>query len=223
MSKPLGGNGDRILLALNILLLAGLAGLVFGPRGVVGKRVTHWWQARRAAKYASTNWQAIVDGAPRLDTATAPVSIVVFSDYECPFCRQERAVLLDFRAHHPRLGISLRQFPLPSHPHARAAAIAAVCGAEQGHFQDMNAALFESAGWLVSEDWWSVAKQAGVDDSARFQACLSGPHASMIVDSDIAVGRRLNITGTPTFVSRKHNYAGAVPVQVLEELAGDSR
>jgi protein-disulfide isomerase len=163
-----------------------------------------------------------VEGAPALGDALAPVTVVAFSDYECPFCKRADATLAELRK---RYGASLRvvarQFPLPFHAHARAAAIAAAAADEQGRFWGMHDVLFGNARALDEESLTRIAGEAGLD-VPRWQRARAA--AAVAVDRDIAAGKALGVEGTPAFFVNGRKIQGAQSIDVFraaidEELA----
>ncbi len=147
-----------------------------------------------------------VADAPFLGRADAPVTIVEFSDYQCPFCQRF------FAATFPALKTEyidagkvryvFRDFPLEMHPQARKAAEAAHCAGEQGKYWEMHDALFQNQGALAPEQLAEHARTVGVD-GATFDACLaSGRHAPR-VERGLADGAAAGVQGTPGFVVGK--------------------
>jgi len=144
-----------------------------------------------------------IEGAPILGDKNAKVTLVEFTDYQCPFCgRHFSQVYPQINEEYIKTGkvkYVLRDFPLESiHPLAFKAAEAARCGGEQGKYWEMHDKLFENQTALTATDLAAHAKAAGLD-AAKFKECLeSGKHAAK-VRSDIAEGRTAGVTGTPGF------------------------
>jgi protein-disulfide isomerase len=137
---------------------------------------------------------------------SAPVTVVEFSDFQCPFCQRhnvETQPTLDEK--YVDTGKVLwvyKHFPLSIHPQAPAAGVASECAAEQGKFWEMHAALFASVErWSIEEPtevFKEVAAEVGLDGDA-FAACLEDPEMMERVDSDMAEGAQF-VQGTPTFI-----------------------
>lgn len=160
--------------------------------------------------------------APRLEVAAegpargpeqAPVTIVEFSDYQCPFCRRAEPVVEQVLERYPeQVRLVYRHFPLDSiHPRARAAAEAAVCAEEQGHFWPYHEQLFANQDALEDDALAGYAEQAGLDMEA-FRSCLSEPETRERVETDLAAGRALGVTGTPAFFVNGIPLRGARPL-----------
>jgi 2-hydroxychromene-2-carboxylate isomerase len=141
-----------------------------------------------------------LDGAPCRGSGEAPVVMVVFSDFECPFCALASRLL-------PRLaeqaGDSLRicykHWPLKYHKHAPLAARAAVAAQLQGKFWEMHDLLFAHRTDLEREDLLGYADELGLDRS-RFERDLDSAAARSRVERDKAEAERLRLRGTPTFL-----------------------
>lgn len=140
---------------------------------------------------------------PALGAADAPVTIVEFLDYECPYCQrfaQDTFPLL--KKHYIDTGKVRyigRDFPLARHARARPAAIAAACAGEQGHYWEMRHALLEQAGRLRDED--IAAHTATLElDRTQFAACVADPKHAARLDADYREARALGVGATPSFL-----------------------
>lgn len=160
----------------------------------------------------------------------APVTIIVFSDYECPFCARLDSTVRGLKA---RYGADVRvvakDFPLPNHPHAAKAAEAAECAHEQGKFWEMHHQLLQNRERLEEGHLRDYASAAGLDLDA-FTSCLSSGRNADEWREDKSEGETLGISGTPSLLVNGRLLAGAVTyhelVSVIEEeleLAGRGR
>lgn len=200
--------GDRAWRAVNVLVLLMVGWILFRPGGLIGRPISAWNARRQTAALLRNNWSALVGGKRRLDSGGAVVEVVEFSDYQCPYCRMQEAALSSFLRGEPRTGVVYRHFPLSSHPAARGAALAAICAEEQRRFRAMHVRLLETSSWLSDTNWIREAEAVGIPDTARFRSCLNSPSSLSVLDADIAMGRLLSVTGTPTFVTRKGLFPG---------------
>jgi protein-disulfide isomerase len=141
-----------------------------------------------------------LDG-PSEGPADAPVTLVEFSDFQCPFCARARPMIQALREHYPtQLRVVYKHLPLEAiHPHARAAAEAAVCADEQGKFWAYHDQLFAHQSKLSDDDLRGYAAAVGLDLSA-FEQCRKDPKRTQKVADDLAEARAAGITGTPAFV-----------------------
>jgi predicted DsbA family dithiol-disulfide isomerase len=155
---------------------------------------------------------------PSRGPADAPVVIVAFSDYECPFCKRADPTIEAVLAKYPtQVRLVFRHLPLDAlHPHARTAAIASVCAEKQGKFWEYHAKLFENQHALGDEDLKKYASGLGLDMSA-FDACLTGPEAAERVKVDAETARLAGITGTPAFFINGILLSGAQPLEAFQK------
>ena len=126
--------------------------------------------------------QVPIDGASLRDAAEASVTIVEFSDFECPFCKQVHPTLAQLLEKYAgKIRLAFRDFPLESiHPQARQAAEAARCASDQGKFWSYHDMLFAQSSILAAEDLKRYAAQVGLD-AAKFAGCLSdGVHQATV-------------------------------------------
>ena len=159
-----------------------------------------------------------------IGTIGAPVSVVVFSDFQCPFCARAHPVLEAVQRRHPdRVRLVYRHFPLdPIHPYARPAAVASECAAEQGKFAQIAALLFAQQDSLGAKPWARFAAQAGVPDTAAFERCRTSARVMANVDRDAKAARDLGISVTPTLIVGDLLRPGAITEPELERLVSEA-
>jgi protein-disulfide isomerase len=160
-----------------------------------------------------------VQGAPVRGAADAPVTVVEFSDFECPFCKQTNPTLKQLLERYPgKVRLAYRDFPLDSiHPQARRAAEAARCAHDQGKFWEYHDVLFTQSPQLAPEDLRRYAEQVGLD-VAKFEGCLAAGVHKAAVQRDLDEGNRLGITGTPAFFINGRSLTGAQPLEAFARL-----
>jgi protein-disulfide isomerase len=165
------------------------------------------------------------DGAPFRGPATAPVTIVEFQDFHCPFCRRVQPTLIQLAARYgDRVKLVYRDFPIESlHPQARNAHEAARCANAQGKFWAYHDALYAKPHQATHEDLTAIAREANLEMDP-FKLCLNARTYRSAVQRDIDEGSRVGVTGTPTFFINGRVISGAQPLEtcariVDEELA----
>lgn len=149
--------------------------------------------------------------------ADAPITIIEFSDYECPFCkRAEESVKQVMEAYPGKIRLVYRDYPLPFHSNAKPASIAAVCAEKQGKFWEYHEKLF-AASALNDETYKAVAGEVGLD-MEKFEACQKDPATAAAVDKDTADGAAVGVRGTPAFFINGRMLSGAQPFEKFKEI-----
>lgn len=159
------------------------------------------------------------EGAFTQGPKDAPITIVEFSDFQCPFCSRVVATLKELMRLYPKqVRLAFRDFPIVGlHPKAPKAHEAARCAGEHGKFWEYHDLLFESQAQATTADFKRFAEQLKLDAN-NFAACLeSGKHAAAVA-SDVQEGMRLGITGTPTFFINGRLNVGALPLETFQRL-----
>lgn len=166
-------------------------------------------------------WRRYAASGHRMGPENAAVTIVVFSDFQCPACRVLAESLAEIRRRHPgRVAIVYRHFPLPIHPAAKAAAHASDCASEQGRFEAFHDALFMEQDRIGLGDWSHFARVAHVPELAAFERCVSRVGTSATLERDAADGRALDVRATPTLLINGRRLTGAPRLHVLAEIVG---
>jgi len=134
----------------------------------------------------------------------APVTLIEFSDYQCPFCkRHATSVMPELTKNYIDTGkvrFVMREFPIVNlHPRAQAAAVAVLCAGEQGQYWGMHDALFNDQKANTDEDFKNMANTLGLD-AAAFDTCLASDKFDAQIKADLDEGQKLGIAGTPSFV-----------------------
>lgn len=169
-----------------------------------------------------------VDDDPVLGAEDAPITIVEFSDYECPYCRQWHAQVYSqlIETYGDRVRFVYRDFPLDSiHPEARPAAQAANCAYEQGVFWEYHDMLFSMEQELGREAYLEYASRLDIDQDA-FNECIESERYQAEVQGDFEFAAQLGVRSTPTFFINGIAVVGAQPFDVFQqvierELAGE--
>ena len=158
------------------------------------------------------------EGAPVSGKKDAPVEIVEFSDFQCPFCQRMAPTIKEIKQKYPdQVRIVYRQFPLTNiHPFASKAAEASLCANEQGKFWELHDVMFKDQKKLAVSDLKESAKSLGMDEK-KFNSCLDSGRYVEQVQNDSKEAQRIGVTGTPAlFVNGVLLDGGAVPFTVVE-------
>jgi protein-disulfide isomerase len=169
-----------------------------------------------------------VDDDPILGAEDAPITIVEFSDYECPYCRQWHSEVYSqlIETYGEQIRFVYRDFPLASiHSNANSAANAANCAHEQGVFWEYHDMLFSMEQGLGNGAYLDYASQLGIDQ-AGFQECLDSSRYEAEVQADFDFAAELGVRSTPTFFINGIAVVGAQPFEIFQqvierELAGE--
>ncbi len=154
--------------------------------------------------FAANRAKAHLEGNPSKGPADARVTLVEFSDFQCPHCRELHEELKAVEARYPQVRIVYKDFPLNSiHPWAQTAALGGRCAFDQSPaaFWKVHDSIFDNQDVISAENVWDklveFATQAGLN-ADTFKACLSSPDAEKAVDANRADGVALDVNSTPT-------------------------
>lgn len=158
-------------------------------------------------------------GSPSLGPADAPVTLVEFSDFQCPYCSRYSTTLNDLLAKYGKeVRLVYRQFPLSQiHPFAEKAAEASLCAADQGHFWEMHDLMFQGQAQLSEADLRAKAARLQINMDTFSQCLLSDKYAAK-VRQDQQEGQRLGITGTPALFINGRFLSGALSLDDLARI-----
>jgi protein-disulfide isomerase len=149
--------------------------------------------------------------------ANAPITIVEFSDYECPFCkRAEASVKQVLETYGDKVRFAYRDYPLEFHASARTASEAAHCANAQGKFWEYHDKLMASSDLQVSA-LKTAADEVGLNRE-KFDKCLDGGEFKSAIDDDIAAGSAAGVNGTPAFFINGRMLDGAQPFEAFQEV-----
>ena len=166
-----------------------------------------------------------VGASPVLGPKNAPVTIAVWSDFQCPYCSRVEPTLKQIRDEYgSKVKFVWKNQPLSFHPNAMPAAEAAHAAGEQGKFWEMHDKLFEKQGQLGPQLYEQIAQELGLD-MAKFKSALETHKFAPQIQADMAAGSAIGASGTPTMFINGRKLVGAQPFpafkQVIDaELAG---
>ena len=159
-----------------------------------------------------------VGNSPVKGNATAPVTIVVFSEFQCPFCSRVEGTIKELQTKYGNdIRIVWKNNPLPFHDKAEPAARAGIAAAAQGKFWELHDKMFANQQALGAEDIKKYATELGLN-MARFEADMNAPSAAATVKEDQALATRLAARGTPHFFINGFRLRGAQPAPKFIEI-----
>jgi len=158
---------------------------------------------------------------PAKGPANAPVTIVEFSDFQCPFCSQLTPTLDQIKAKYgDKVRIVFRQYPLPFHQNAAKAAEAALCANEQGKFWDLHDYMFKNQSAIGVDDLKKKVAELGLN-ADEFGKCLDSGKQAAAVQSDMKDGSAAGVSGTPAMFINGRFISGAVPIDQITNVIED--
>jgi protein-disulfide isomerase len=161
---------------------------------------------------------SVPDGAPATGPATVPVSIVEFTDYQCPYCHRAQSVIDELLARYKgKVRLVHMDFPLEGHPGALPAARAARCAGEQGKFWEFHRDLMTAQGTLDDADLKSRAGKLGLK-AADFGTCLASGRHDATIKASFEQGEALGVTGTPAYFVNGRMLSGARPIEAFSQV-----
>ncbi len=160
------------------------------------------------------------ENAPILGKSDAPVTIVEFSDFQCPFCSRGAETMHQVKKKYGnKVKIAFRHFPLPMHTEADEASAAAMCVHEQNKdkFWKYHDILFKNQDKMDDESLAKYAKEVGVDEK-KFKECYDSKKYVDLVKKDMEYGEKLGVRSTPTFFVNGQLVSGALPIESFSEI-----
>ena len=212
---------------LGVLLLISLISLFFtggfGGEKSSGAAAPAAVAPKPSIQIAAGDMEALADDDPFLGDENAPVTMVEFSDYECPFCaRFYSQTLNQIKSRYVDTGkvkFVYRDFPLSFHPQAEPAAIAANCAGMQGKYFEFHDKIFDNGGAAGKgrADYKRWAQELSLD-IATWESCLNDPQQKLEIQKDMRDGAAVGIRGTPGFIINGQLISGAQPFSVFEQI-----
>ncbi len=205
-----------LLYAANVAMALVLTSLVFRiiRDGKSSKEAT-------ANVIKETDWNALVEVGDTLAIGRGPEqTVLLFLDYECKYCRALAVPMDSLIKARPHLRILVRHLPSPVHALSAVAARGAICASRSGHFPQYHTLLLTDSGWQQAPDWEAIAARAGVPDPERFRACMIDTTTSRRLERDLDAARRLEVTATPSLVSKRFRIAGLAGLSTVAGALG---
>ncbi len=223
--EPTEKKNRSTLVWVLFLVLAFAAGLAAGyvtwgsqPLAQAQAPVDSNPDAQPQATQATQRYNVETGDDPSFGPADAPVTIIEFSDYECPYCRKwfTDAWPQIQKTYAGKVRLVYRDFPLSFHANSQGAALAARCAGDQGKYWEYHNLLFSGAA-LGSDTYATFANQLKVD-MTKFQDCVSSQKYLSVIQADFEYGSSLGVTGTPTFFVNGIPLVGAQPFSAFKTI-----
>lgn len=158
---------------------------------------------------------------PAKGPANAPVTIVEFSDFQCPFCSRLTPTIKQVEEKYGnKVRVVFRQFPLPMHQNAEKAAEASLCALDQGKFWELHDAMFSNQQELGVDQLKAKAASLGLN-AEKFNKCLDSGEKAAAIQADVKAGSAAGVNGTPAMFINGRFLNGAVPLDNITTVIDD--
>ncbi|HNN49548.1 MAG TPA: thioredoxin domain-containing protein [Pseudomonadota bacterium] len=165
-----------------------------------------------------TVYKALVGDAPVKGPKDAKVTIVMWSDFQCPFCSRVEPTITQIMKDYPKeVRVAFKQLPLPFHNNAHIAAEAALAAHEQGKFWEMHDKMFQNQQALDRASLDKYAQELGLN-MKKFAAALDSGKYKQKVDDELAEGNKIGANGTPAFFINGRSLSGAQPIEQFKSV-----
>ncbi|MDD4110773.1 MAG: thioredoxin domain-containing protein [Clostridia bacterium] len=216
--KKQSKNSKWIIILLSAILVIALT-ILFTQISKNNEVVT---ETENTDAIATNNpYQNLIDDDAFLGNTNAPVTIIEFSDYECPYCQRfHTQTFPSIKKEYIDKGLVkfvYRDFPLSIHQFAQGAAEAAECAGEQDKYYEMQDKLFSSGVDGGIESYKQYAKEIGLNQT-KFDSCVDNRDMKEEVLNDFKDGQAQGVTGTPAFLINGEKVIGAQPFEVFKEV-----
>lgn len=205
-----------ILLTSAVLVVAFIATATLGPNEDTST-------SHRVTPAFVDDWEDLAAVGRFPGESASAVQVIVFSDYQCPFCKTMYGALQGALRRHEDVSTSYFHFPLPQHDHAYPAAIAAECAARQGRFRTYSQRLFREQENLGDISFVRLAHKSNIPDTKRFASCVDEEKTRLRVESDIRHARTLHLQTTPTVIVNGTVYEGSLTPEAFDQAIQHAR
>lgn len=165
----------------------------------------------------------VTDTDPSLGDKDAPVTLLAFEDFECPFCerfsQQTLPLIIDQHVKSGKVRVVWKDFPLSIHSHVQKAHEAARCAWEQDKFWEYHDVLFNNQSGLSMNNLKQYAKNLGLNES-QFISCLDSGKYTELIREKVREGNTAGVSGTPSFLINGRLVVGAQPYQTFANIIG---
>ncbi len=185
--------------AATLAVLALAVVVASAPGGALNTEIHGWLAKRRLAAAVRREWPTLQRSAAALYNQPGSPDLVEFSDYQCPFCREDQPAVDSAIVQGVRVAVV--QLPLPIHPRANPAALAAICAAAAGEFPAVHRFLMHSDQWIKSSAPTIIPDSTDAVARASYITCDTAASTQRQLNEQLAIADTLGIGATPTFVS----------------------
>lgn len=175
--------------------------------------------ALSSSAVTSGEFDLVTTDDPSLGNPDAPLTIVEFADFQCPYSQEASFVMRELAAKYPdEIYYVYRDLPLTDiHPLAQMAALSGECAAEQDKFWEYHDKLYQKQSSLSEDSFVTFARELNLNVD-QFQSCLSKERYADELQEDLEAGVAAGVRGTPTFFINGNRIAGSIPAEVMEAI-----
>ena len=168
------------------------------------------------------NWKNLLNGGQLIGEKNAPVKIIEFTDYQCPYCKIMRENLETImNRYKDKISLIVYNFPVKSHVYAYKLAVAGLCAAKQNKFDIFYKIIFKYQKEFNNLNINNITQLIGLKDSTSFINCVKDREIYRIVDNEIEEGRNIGIKGTPTIIINGKMFVGSRTVTQLDNIINE--
>jgi protein-disulfide isomerase len=175
-------------------------------------------QAEAGPEADTKVWKVEPGNGPARGPKNAPITMVVFSDFQCPFCSRIEPTIAKIEQDYPgKIRVVWKNFPLSFHQNAKPAANAAMAAGEQGKFWEMHAKLFANQQQLDRASLDKYAGELGLN-MGKFKAAMDAKKYDSLIDADMKEGSAVDVSGTPATFVNGRKIGGAYPYETFKKV-----
>ena len=168
------------------------------------------------------NWEKLLPHDVKMGTNNPKVFLIVFFDYQCPFCNTMDAILDTIKLkYNNKIKIIRYHFPLNIHPLAYHAAISAECANIQNSFDIYHKEIMKNQYKLNSINFAAIARKINIKDIGKFQKCIDNEETADIIAKDVQLAKDYKISGTPTLIINSKMISGVVDSKEIEKIINE--
>jgi len=165
------------------------------------------------------NWQSLITGGQLIGKKNAPVVIIEFTDFECPYCKTlSKNLYIILKRYNGEVALVVYNFPLNIHVHAYKLAVAGVCAAIQNRYEAYYNSIYDYQDRYKEMNLSDIARVAGIKDTMSFINCTQNKAIASIVNNEIEKGKQIKVEGTPTLIIDGKMIVGVQTISELDEL-----
>jgi protein-disulfide isomerase len=211
----------RALLINSLIAAVGFVYLI-DPNSLPGRTIRGWLDGLNAKRVIRALPESLYTSNLILGDTASSVAIVEFVDYQCQYCEKSHKLLKPY-IENGDVSVIVKHFPLPNHPKAEEAAMAAYCAAAFGKGQSAHSLLLASDDWEERADWKGFANEIKIPAVETFLECVRSEAAADAIGNDARLATALGVAVTPTYVIQRRLHRGVIDIDQVREIGKQIR